>query len=215
MRLARGCPLWIIGVGMATIVFDVGTLASDGLLYIIFLIAALLSLAGVILLVIFFRDPERKIGAGIVAAADGVITGITTINDSDVGPCYWVKTFMNIHNVHVNRSPVDGTATKVEHTPGGHLPAFTKDSERNERVTIHLTTPRGTVKVVQIAGTVARRIVPYIKPGDVVARGSRIGLIRLGSRVDVYLPEAMVASLAVRLHDWVKAGEDTLAQLYA
>jgi len=211
MTIARGGPLWIIGVGFVTIVFAVGALVFEGLIQSVFLALVVLGVVGVILLMIFFRDPDRNIGHGIVAAADGIVTGISSVDDPDVGPCFWVKTFMNIQNVHVNRSPVDGTVTRLEHTPGGHRPAFSKDSERNEQVTIQVSSPLGTVKVVQIAGAVARRIVPYVKKGDVVARGDRIGLIRLGSRVDVYLPRSMVASLTVHLHDRVKAGEDTLA----
>ena len=215
MTIAPGGLAWIISVGIITIALDIGALATTGPLHLIFFSITLLGVIGLILLAVFFRDPERTIGPGIVAAADGVITGITTIDDPDVGSCYWVKTFMNIHNVHVNRSPVDGTVTKVEHTPGGHLPAFKKDSERNERVTIHIAAPQGNIKVVQIAGTVARRIVPYIRVNDTVTRGSRIGLIRLGSRVDVYLPTTMASTPTVKIRDRVKAGEDTLAQLHA
>jgi phosphatidylserine decarboxylase len=121
---------------------------------------------------------------------------------------------MNIHNVHVNRMPLDGTITKLTHQTGGHMPAFQKESERNERVILLLQTSIGVVKVVQIAGAVARRIVPYVKQGDTLQKGARLGLIRLGSRVDVYLPTKKIKPLSIHVHDRRKAGEDTLAELH-
>jgi phosphatidylserine decarboxylase len=121
---------------------------------------------------------------------------------------------MNIHNVHVNRMPLHGTITSLTHQKGGHLPAFQKESERNERVIILIHTGIGVVKVVQIAGTLARRIVPYVKQGDALEKGARFGLIRLGSRVDVYLPTKKIKALSIHVHDLRKAGEDTLAELY-
>ena len=215
MRIARGGPAWIVGVGLVTAVCVAASMTLQGFLRLGFLILTVLGIIGLVLLVVFFRDPERTVGSGIVAAADGVITDVSNVDDPDVGSCIWVKTFLNIHNVHVNRSPVDGSVVRLEHTNGSHLPAFSKDSERNERVTLLLDSPFGRVKVVQIAGTVARRIIPYIKEGDRVKKGDRIGLIRLGSRVDVYLPKAAVSTLAVKLRDKVKAGEDTLAHVHA
>jgi phosphatidylserine decarboxylase len=214
MNIARGGPIWITWTGFLTLICDVGALVSDGLIHYAFLGVALLGLIGVVLLVVFFRDPDRRIGDGLVAAADGVITGIDRIDDPDVGPCFWIKTFMFIQNVHVNRSPVDGTVLRLEHRKGGHRPAFSKDSESNERVTFLIESPEGRVKVVQIAGAVARRIVPYVKVGDRLKKGDKIGLIRLGSRVDVFLPVSMAELLVVRVRDRVKAGEDTLARLH-
>lgn len=215
MRIAQGGPIWITWTGFFTLICDFGALVSIGLIHWVLLVVAVLGVIGVILLVIFFRDPDRQIGPGIVAVADGVVTGIETVDDPDVGSCYWIKTFLNIHNVHVQRCPLDGTVVRVDHRQGGHRPAFEKDSERNERVTILLESSRGRVKIVLIAGAVARRIVPYVKEGDRLKKGDRIGLIRLGSRTDVYLPMGMVASVVVHLRDRVKAGEDSLAQLHA
>jgi len=187
----------------------------QGLLQLGFFILTFVGIIGLVLLVIFFRDPDRTTGSGAVAVADGVITDITTIDDPDVGSCIRMKTFLNIYNVHVNRSPVDGTVIRLEHRNGGHRPAFSKDSDRNERVTLLFDSPYGRVKIVQIAGIVARRIVPYLKEGDQARKGDRIGLIRLGSRVDVFLPKAAVSTLAVKPHDRVKAGESTLAHIHA
>ena len=215
MRIARGGLAWIVGVGLVTVACVAASMVLQGLLRFGFLILTFLGIIGLVLLVVFFRDPERTIGSGIVAVADGIITGISPVDDPDVGSCIWVKTFLNIHNVHVNRSPVDGTVVRLEHTNGSHLPAFSKDSDRNERVTLLFDSSVGRVKVMQIAGTVARRIIPYIKEGDRVKKGDRIGLIRLGSRVVVYLPMAAVSTLAVKLRDKVKAGEDTLADIHA
>jgi phosphatidylserine decarboxylase len=215
VRIAQGGPQWIAWTGFVTLVCDIGAMISLGLIHIVFLIIALFGVVGLVLLVIFFRDPERKIGDGFVAAADGTVTGIDQVQDPDVGSCFWIKTFMFIQNVHVNRSPIEGTVRRVVHASGGHRPAFSKDSVLNERVTIVIESPVGPVKVVEIAGTVARRIVPYVKEGDRLKKGDRIGLIRLGSRVDVYLPVSAVDAMVVRVRDRVKAGEDTLARLHA
>jgi phosphatidylserine decarboxylase len=108
-----------------------------------------------------------------------------------------VAIFMSPLNVHVNRAPVDGTITSVEHVAGGFVPAFNKDSDKNERVVWHFDSALGDIEMVQIAGAVARRIVPYLPAGTKVAQGERVGLIRLGSRVDVYLPEGITPAVTV------------------
>lgn len=166
------------------------------------------------LLIIFFRDPERTTGAGVVAVADGKIREITSLQDPDVGDCIRVSTFMNIHNVHVNRMPFDGTIMKITHHAGGHIPAFHKESESNERLVLLIHTGLGVMKVVQIAGTIARRIVPYIREGDTLKKGEKIGLIRLGSRVDLFLPATRIKAVTIQVHQRIKAGEDTIAELH-
>jgi phosphatidylserine decarboxylase len=163
----------------------------------------------------FFRDPERAIGNGIVMPADGRVREISDVTDSDVGKCTLVSTFMNIYNVHVNRMPLDGTIKDIVHHKGAHLPAFKKESEKNERVIITIETKIGMIKVIQIAGTLARRIVPYIKKGDTLKKGEKIGIIRLGSRVDIYLPSKAIKTICVKEGDMVKAGEDALAEINA
>jgi phosphatidylserine decarboxylase len=121
---------------------------------------------------------------------------------------------MNIHNVHVNRMPLDGTIEEVTHHPGAHRPAFKKESESNERIVLLIKTDIGRIKIVQIAGTIARRIVPYVSKGQTVSKGGKIGLIRLGSRVDVYLPTKKIKVVSIRVDEKLKAGEDSLAEIH-
>ena len=155
----------------------------------------------------FFRDPERKGDRpGILAPADGVVQSIDPWPDGRIR----VATFMNPFNVHVNRAPLAGRVKSVEHVEGGFVPAFNKESERNERVVWHFETEVGDLEVVQIAGTLARRIVPYLQAGAKVQRGDRIGIIRLGSRVDVYLPRGIQP--AVTVGQKMVAGETVLAE---
>ncbi|WP_181764732.1 phosphatidylserine decarboxylase [Streptomyces albidus (ex Kaewkla and Franco 2022)] len=142
----------------------------------------------------FFRDPEREITQGrVISPADGVVQSIMPWHDGRTR----VAIFMSPLNVHVNRAPLAGTVTSVEHIPGGYVPAFNKESENNERVVWHFDTEIGDVEMIQIAGAVARRIVPYVPRGCKVEQGDRIGLIRFGSRVDVYLPEGIDADVEV------------------
>ncbi|GIF42933.1 phosphatidylserine decarboxylase [Actinoplanes xinjiangensis] len=143
----------------------------------------------------FFRDPERQPAEGLILSpADGVVQSIDPQPDGRTR----VAIFMNPLNVHVNRAPCAGTVASVRHIPGGYLPAFNKDSDRNERVVWHLDTALGDIEVTQIAGTLARRIVPYAHAGQSVDRGERIGLIRFGSRVDVYLPAGLTPAVTLR-----------------
>ncbi|MGS2591317.1 phosphatidylserine decarboxylase [Streptomyces hebeiensis] len=142
----------------------------------------------------FFRDPEREITQGrVISPADGVVQSIMPWKDGRTR----VAIFMSPLNVHVNRAPLAGTVTSVEHVPGGFVPAFNKESENNERVVWHFDTELGDIEMVQIAGAVARRIVPYLPQGTKVEQGERIGLIRFGSRVDLYLPEGVEVDVEV------------------
>jgi len=109
--------------------------------------------------------------------------------------------------------PLDGTIKNTAHERGPHLPAFRKESEKNERMITTIDTAIGTVKVIQIAGTLARRIVPYVKKEDKLKKGERIGIIRFGSRVDIYLPSKKISKVCVKVGDMVKAGEDTIAEI--
>lgn len=142
----------------------------------------------------FFRDPEREITQGrVISPADGVVQSIMPWGDGRTR----VAIFMSPLNVHVNRAPLAGTVTSVEHVPGGFVPAFNKESEHNERVVWHFDTELGDIELVQIAGTVARRIVPYVSQDAKLEQGERIGLIRFGSRVDIYLPQGVEAAVEV------------------
>lgn len=163
--------------------------------------AALLVGASGAALIAFFRDPDREPGQGsVLAAADGVISAVTREPDGRVR----VATFMGLQNVHVNRAPVDGIVRDLRHTPGGYRPAFHKDSEHNERLEWTIDSALGEVRLVQIAGLLARRIVPYRAVGQSIERGRRIGMIRFGSRVDVTLPHGIEP--CVRVGQRVRAG---------
>jgi len=151
----------------------------------------------------FHRDPTRRPPeSGIIAPADGHISVIR-----EEGDRLRVGTFMNVDDVHVNRAPMAGTVESVDHQPGAYKPAFSKDSERNERVVIDC----GEYQVIQIAGWFARRIHPYVEPGEELVRGQRIGHISFGSRVDVVLPATYSQDdLLVENGEAVTAGETRL-----
>lgn len=196
--LARGTAHWVAVPAVLAALFLVGPFGLPRWLGALFLLATLF-------LANFFRDPERPIGEGVVSPADGVVTEVR--EGEDGGSV--VVVFMNVHNVHVNRAPFMGKVIKRSHQPGSHLPAWSKDSERNERMTWDLDTAHGPIRVVQVAGLLARRIVPYAKEGQFLKKGERIGIIRLGSRVDVHLPPGVEA--AVKPGDRLLAGSTTLA----
>ena len=157
-------------------------------------------------ILLFFRDPERRIGDGVVSPADGRVMGVFR-----EGRYHRINIFMNVHNVHVNRAPVDCQVISVERKHGGYVPAFDKESDRNERVITTIETRYGTWTVTQIAGAVARRIIPYVNGGEELGRGERFGLIRFGSRVDLKftLPRGM--EICVKPGDRVLAGASCLA----
>lgn len=166
--------------------------------------------------VCFFRDPER-IGPEdkrvVVSAADGVVVDVSHVEAEgfEGGKALRIAVFMNIFNVHVNRCPLTGRAVKTEHRPGRKLSALNKRAEyENEYGDTDIETSAGLVRVRQIAGIIARRIVTRIKVGDILERGDRIGIIRFGSRVDVFLPMAFKPA-AVK-GDRVRAGETVIAR---
>jgi phosphatidylserine decarboxylase len=167
----------------------------------------------------FFRDPDRRTpeGAGlIIAPADGrVLPIVRAAPPEELGmgaaPRTRISIFMNVFNVHVNRCPADGAITAVHYRPGRFINAsFDKASTHNERMSARMTTDQGLdIAFVQIAGLVARRIRSTLKPGDRVRAGARYGLIRFGSRVDVYLPDDIVPE--VHEGQITVAGETVLA----
>jgi phosphatidylserine decarboxylase len=214
MRLAKGSTSWLIAPAIGTILSFICILRTETIIQSIFLLLTLLLFLLFIFFLIFFRDPSRTIGEGIVAVADGRIRSIHYKQDDDCGSSVVISTFMNVYNVHVNRCPFDGTIRSITHKKGSHLPAFTKESERNERVIIILETTVGLLKIIQIAGTLARRIVPYVKKGDQLKKGDKIGIIRLGSRVDIVLPESMMNSITIKPNQMVKAGDDTIVTIH-
>lgn len=212
--IARGGGWFVLGALTVTILFSAVTFYTTEIIRFLFLILGIFSGLCILMFFVFFRDPTRIIGDGFVAAADGIIREVATEQDPDVGRCVRVSTFMNVYHVHVNRMPCDGKILRVRHVPGSYFPAFKKESERNERVVHLVETQVGMIKIVQIAGFLARRIVPYVQENDIVKKGERIGLIRFGSRVDVLLPAKNIRVL-VQKYMRVKAGVDTIASLHA
>jgi phosphatidylserine decarboxylase len=216
MKIAKGCKSWILSsLISALIILIISFIYQKDFIGFVLLFVSFLLWLLTILFLVFFRDPDRKIGDGVVACADGKIRDIIELNDADIGKCFNISTFMNIQNVHVNRMVFDGKIKSINHISGFHLPAFKKESDKNERVVIIIETSIGLIKIVQIAGTLARRIVPYVKKDDILTKGSRIGIIRFGSRVDVYLPSAKIKNINVRIGCKIKAGEDKIAEINA
>ena len=213
MKFAKGSYSWIFTSIFLLILFILFSIILENYFNII-LFFIIIFFITTILLIIFFRDPIRNIGNDIVSPADGYIRDIYEYNDDDLGNCKILSIFMNIHNVHVNRMPINGEIIDITHLPGSHIPAYKKESKNNERVIIRIKTSIGIVKIIQIAGTLARRIVPYIKKNDIINKGEKIGLIRLGSRVDFYLPNKKNIKYKVKKGDKVKAGESSVAKIY-
>lgn len=165
----------------------------------------------------FFRDPPRSIpqqANAVLSPADGRIVVVEQVQDPYANrEALKISVFMNVFNVHSNRSPVDGTVDKVEYFPGKFVNAdLDKASIENERNAVVVTADNGSiVTFVQVAGLIARRILCYVGNGDKLVRGQRYGFIRFGSRVDVYLP--LTARPKVTVGDKVSATETILAEL--
>ncbi|MFZ9396588.1 MAG: phosphatidylserine decarboxylase [Erythrobacter sp.] len=178
----------------------------------------------------FFRDPERVVPQAdnvIVAPADGLVSLIVQVEPPAElrvddgsgapglpdGPMTRISIFMSVFDVHINRAPISGTVQRLVYIPGKFMNAdLDKASEENERQHFLIERQDGLrIGFTQIAGLVARRIVPFVKPGDIVAVGQRVGLIRFGSRVDVYLPVGTESK--VLMGQKVVAGETVLAEL--
>ncbi len=150
----------------------------------------------------FFRDPARVPPAdadAVIAPADGRIVVVEKVRDTVLDrDALKISVFMNVFNVHSNKSPVDGVVKGVWYTPGLFVNAdLDKASTDNERNAIHIATDRGDVTCVQIAGLIARRILCYTRIGETLSRGQRYGFIRFGSRVDVYLPVSARAEVSI------------------
>jgi phosphatidylserine decarboxylase len=170
-----------------------GAVAAGLLVFGLLIPAALVALAAVAV-VYFFRDPKRVPPADptlVLAPADGLVVGVSQVEEPNyLGVAATrVSIFLRLWNVHMTYAPVAGTVEQVEHRPGRFGNAgFAKASERNEANSIVVQSGQGRLMFRQIAGMIARRIVCRVKPGDEVRRGQRVGLIRFGSRTDVFLP---------------------------
>jgi phosphatidylserine decarboxylase len=165
----------------------------------------------------FFRDPDRLVPEGdgvIVSPADGKVIKVEPVETTPYfdGPCTRISVFMSVFNVHVNRSPHEGTVRTVDYHPGKFISANRdKASAENEHNALLLEGPDGKlVGVVQIAGLVARRIICAVQPGDTLHRGQRFGMICFGSRLDVYLP--VDTRIEVGVGDMVQAGTSILGR---
>ncbi len=188
-----------------------------GALFLWWPLAAILAMLA-IWVVAFFRDPIRPGPRGeryIVAAAEGHVVHVTETDE----PMYVkeravrISIFLSVFDVHVNRYPVDGTVELVHYNKGKFLHAAdAKASLDNEQSSIGMRGPRGRVLVRQIAGLIARRIVTDARPGDRVTQGGRLGLIRFGSRTDVFLPLSARPILKVKRGDRVRVGGTVLAE---
>jgi phosphatidylserine decarboxylase len=178
---------------------------------------AVLSLLLVLFCINFFRDPERPIPPGdevVVAAADGVVADIVEIEEDEVlkTKCRRVGIFLSVFDVHVNKAPIAGRISYQQHHPGVYLDARNPEcSLKNEALTWAIEGSKATLVVRQITGAIARRIVPWSKVGDEISKGFRFGMIRFGSRTEVYLP--LSASVEVKVGDRVRGAESVIARL--
>ncbi len=214
MTFAReGYPFMGVAVLVTVVAFGVAVgRRSYGLWLLAFLLAVV-----TLWIAYFFRDPPRAGPRGdglVVSPADGRIVLISELDEPAFlhGKSVRISVFMNVFDVHVNRYPVSGTVRYMHYNPGAFLnAALDKASLDNEQRSVGLDTGRYRVLVRQIAGLVARRIVTDSREGDVVAQGDRMGIIRFGSRVDVFLPPASI--VRVGLGDRAVAGVTVLAEL--
>lgn len=198
--LAAG--LWALGLGLATP-----------------WLTALAGLATLLLAFVayFFRDPERQASGDeglVLAPADGRVLSIDEITEPSFleGACRRISIFLSVFNVHVQRAPLAGKVTHRSYRPGGYAVAWKpKASEENEQASLGLETEHGRVLVRQIAGLVARRIVTYPDEGDHLSRGQRIGIIRFGSRVDLFMP--LDWSVECGVGDAVRGGATPMARV--
>ena len=195
-----------------------------GILFVLAAIAAalgwtwLLILAALLILfcINFFRDPDRVAPAdplAIIAAADGTVADIVEIDETEVVKQRMkrVGIFLSVFNVHTNRMPISGRVTYLQHYPGLFLDARHADaSKKNEAMTWAFEGERATLVVRQITGAIARRIVPWAKLGESLRVGERFGMIRFGSRTEVYFP--MDCEITVKMGDTVKGGETVIAR---
>jgi phosphatidylserine decarboxylase len=200
--LAKGSFSWILTAIIITIIFGLIAYFENSQIFTFF---TYIGIVAIIFLLWFYRDPERSTDwceNSIISPADGKIIDIRG---------HKVCIFMNVQNVHVNRAPISGKIKKVEYRKGGYIPAYCKDSERNEQNSITLDTNHGDVIVTQIAGVLVRRIVFYFEKGDVLTQGERLGMIRFGSRVDVTVPNSF--KILCEKGDKVRAGKSLIAKM--
>lgn len=206
MKIApEGLPFIAIALGIALAGAFFSMRAFGALIVVAIFVAA------------FFRDPHREVPEGpnlVVSPADGKIVMIVPTPEGHAAGAgaTQVSIFLSVFDVHINRAPIAGKIAEVVYNKGEFLPAFDdKASLRNEQNRVSIDGPEGRVGFTQIAGLIARRIVFRKKVGDVVQRGDQVGLIRFGSRTDVFLPKG--STLAIKVGDRVSGGSSIIARL--
>lgn len=214
MKLAReGYPFAAAGLLLAGVSGVGAMMRRDSL---VLLLVAILLTGLAVFVVWFFRDPTRPLPAGsdlVVAPGEGRVIGIEKVEESTFlgGTAHKISIFLSVFDVHVQRAPVSGTVEHKEYRPGKYAVAWLdKASEDNEQASLGIATPNGRVLVNQIAGLVARRIITDPSKGDRVERGKRIGLIRFGSRVELYLPVDW--EVTCKVGDRARVGATVLAR---
>ena len=214
MNVAReGIPFILIATALAVGTFGLALMRRSWPLWLLAFLLTIIALW----VAWFFRDPERTGERGerlVIAPADGRIVMIADVDEPSFvhGNATRISIFMNIFNVHVNRYPVNGTVRYVHYNPGKFINAAAdKASLDNEQMSVGLDSGGRLVLVRQIAGAIARRIVTYSKEGDAARQGERFGLIRFGSRVDVFVPTN--SKVRVKVGEKPVAGTTVLAEL--
>ena len=205
----------LILFSMLLILFPFGVYANasgNKILYYLYLIFG----SFYIFTIYFFRDPDRKISldsSAILSPADGRVVSINTINDSDIGKSSQViSVFLSLFDVHAFRYPFNGEIKRVSHKKGKFIAAFNHNaSEVNEQIEIVIDASNLTIKIKQIAGLVARRILCYAKPNQIIEKGTRMGFIRFGSRADIVVPSNV--NVCINIGEKVKAGESAIARI--
>jgi len=209
-----------VAVGLGAVLLAASLLLGGGVPIVAGLILTGVLIAFALFAGHFFRDPDARVPFGpglVVAPAHGTVDVIDEVEERTVmgGRCRRVSIFLSVFNVHVQQAPVAGTVSLVRHTPGQFLNALKLESaalNENVMVGFRSTEPDcGPVAIKLIAGLIARRIIPWVREGDTVAKGERVSLIRFGSRVDLYLP--LAARVSVVLGDRVVGGETVMARL--
>lgn len=203
----EGAPFIWVGFGLTSLAWIAHWERTAAILFLV-----------TVWVIAFFRDPERTIQAKageLLSPADGKILSVETVQRPRYveGPRQKISIFMSVFNCHVNRIPITGTVKKIRYSPGRFLMGFSeKASWENEHNAVVVENKQGIeILFIQIAGLIARRIVSYLQEGDHVNIGQRFGMIRFGSRCDVYLP--MNVQVAVVPGDRVKAGLNVIARL--
>lgn len=214
MNVAReGLPFIFGALAIAVAAFVVALTRRSWPLWLLALLLTVVALW----VAYFFRDPERTGERGdklIISPADGRISHIVEVDEPSFihGRAIRISVFMNVLNVHVNRYPVSGRVRYLHYNPGKFLNAASeKSSLENEQMSVGIESNGRRILVRQIAGLIARRIVTYSKDGDMAQQGTRFGLIRFGSRVDVFVP--LGSKVLVKIGDKPAAGTTVLAEL--